>query len=200
MTVPYIALYPTDFLADVGHLGNTELGIYWRLLLVYYRDGRPLPADLDRLRRVAMAFSPEECSALERVLAEFFLLGSDEEGRRVWRHKRADQEIAKAIAASKRAGDKWRKIPRHIRTAVEAERHATKLNASPPWLTQEHRDQIAALYLEARTKGIQTGAPHNVDHIIPLRGESVTGLHVPWNLRVIPAHENRRKSNLYEAW
>jgi len=57
---PYVALYPTDFLADVGHLGNTELGIYTRLLLVYYRDARPLPYDTDKLRRIAMTFSPEE--------------------------------------------------------------------------------------------------------------------------------------------
>ena len=99
MSIPYIALYPGDFLADTGHLGNTELGIYWRLLLVYYRDGRPLPADMDRLRRLAMTFSPEECRVLESVVAEFFVLTTNPDGSRCWRHKRADQELSRATNA-----------------------------------------------------------------------------------------------------
>lgn len=99
MSIPYIALYPGDFLADTGHLGNTELGIYWRLLLVYYRDARPLPVDMDRLRRLAMTFSPEECRALESVLPEFFILTSNPDGSRCWRHKRADIELSRATSA-----------------------------------------------------------------------------------------------------
>lgn len=104
MPSPYFALYPTDFLADVGHLGNTELGIYWRLLLVYYRDGRPLPFDTDRLRRLAMAFSPEEYRALDAVVSEFFVLSTEPDGTRAWRHKRADRELA--AASDRHAGAK----------------------------------------------------------------------------------------------
>lgn len=95
----YVALYPTDFLADVGHLGNTELGVYTRLLLVYYRDQRPLPFDTDRLRRLAMAFSPEEARALEAVMSEFFVLSTEPDGTLCWRHKRADRELAAAQSA-----------------------------------------------------------------------------------------------------
>ncbi|HMM52969.1 MAG TPA: YdaU family protein [Burkholderiaceae bacterium] len=105
-SVPFVALYASDFLADVGHLGNTELGIYWRLLLVYYRDRRPLPFDTDRLRRLAMAFSPEEQRAVDVVVAEFFCLSLEPDGTRCWRHKRADAEIKRADErlAAKRAG------------------------------------------------------------------------------------------------
>jgi uncharacterized protein YdaU (DUF1376 family) len=104
LATPYFAMYPTDFLADVGHLGNTELGIYWRLLLVYYRDGRPLPVDNDRLRRLAMAFSPEEFRCVEAVVSEFFVLSAEPDGTRVWRHRRADKEIEQA--ASRHEGAK----------------------------------------------------------------------------------------------
>jgi uncharacterized protein YdaU (DUF1376 family) len=101
----YVALYPSDFLADIGHLGNTELGIYTRLLLVYYRDQRPLPVDQDRLRRLAMTFSPEECRALEAVVSEFFVLTAEPDGTRVWRHRRADKEIVAAQAARQKRVD-----------------------------------------------------------------------------------------------
>ena len=45
----------------------------------------------------------------------------------------------------------------------------------------------------------RTGVPHQVDHIYPLISKQVCGLHVPWNLRVITAEENRRKHNALPA-
>jgi len=96
--LPWVPLYVNDFLSDVGHLGNTELGVYTRLLLVYYRDARPLPVDTDRLRRLAMTYSPEECRALDAVVSEFFKFSAEPDGRRVWRHTRADKIIAEATA------------------------------------------------------------------------------------------------------
>lgn len=77
-------------------------------------------------------------------------------------------------------------------------RRAAKLNAIPPWLSSEHRSEIQQKYADARKMEAETGVKHHVDHIIPLRSKKVCGLHVPWNLRVIPAKENARKGNKFE--
>mgnify|MGYP006921349758 CR=1 FL=1 len=75
-------------------------------------------------------------------------------------------------------------------------RWALRVLATPPWAD---RDAIARLYHEAKAVSRRTGVRHHVDHVIPLQGATVTGLHVETNLRVIPARENHRKSNRFDG-
>jgi hypothetical protein len=67
--------------------------------------------------------------------------------------------------------------------------------ATPKWLTAAQRMEIRLKYRLAIELSRATGVRHAVDHIIPLQGEEVCGLHVPWNLQVIPQAENLKKSN-----
>lgn len=83
-------------------------------------------------------------------------------------------------------------------SASNAKRRASKSKATPKWLTREQLKQMEALYLRAQIWTDVTGVPYQVDHIIPLHGTLVCGLHVPWNLRVITAEDNVRKSNRVE--
>lgn len=76
-----------------------------------------------------------------------------------------------------------------------AKRRAMKLKATPIWLTEEQHKQIEEFYKKAQDMKLLTGEEHHVDHIIPLQGKTVCGLHVPWNLQVITAKENRSKRN-----
>ena len=76
-----------------------------------------------------------------------------------------------------------------------AKRHAQKLQATPPWLTAEQQAEIKAIYAECRRLQEETGIAHNVDHIHPLQGATVCGLHVPWNLQVLTESENCAKHN-----
>lgn len=64
--------------------------------------------------------------------------------------------------------------------------------ATPTWA---ETDKIVALYQRRREIQEQTGIPHHVDHIVPLRGKLVCGLHCLANLRIIPAEENQVKGN-----
>jgi hypothetical protein len=79
--------------------------------------------------------------------------------------------------------------------ATAAKRRASKLGATPVWLTTIELQQIEELYEIALAFKLYTGEKYHVDHIIPLQGKNVCGLHVPWNLQVIPAKENISKSN-----
>jgi hypothetical protein len=78
-----------------------------------------------------------------------------------------------------------------------ARRYASKKNGTPLWLTTEDRARIVAVYEDAVARSATEGTKYHVDHIIPLRGRAVCGLHVPWNLQVLPARENMRKRNHY---
>ena len=69
--------------------------------------------------------------------------------------------------------------------------------ATPEWLTQEHWEAMNGIYEKARRLSQKTGIRHEVDHICPINGERVSGLHVPWNLQILTQAENVAKSNRY---
>lgn len=78
-------------------------------------------------------------------------------------------------------------------------RHTAKLKRTPPWLTEEQLKLILVEYELAAWCSSVMGEKYNVDHIVPLQGKTVSGLHVPWNLRVIPAKDNFKKGNRFDG-
>ena len=74
-------------------------------------------------------------------------------------------------------------------------RRALELKATPSWLTNEQKSQLDSIYWLARLQQELTDEQYHVDHIVPLRGKTVCGLHVPWNLQVMSAKENMTKGN-----
>jgi hypothetical protein len=91
-------------------------------------------------------------------------------------------------------GDNKDRVLKH-----NADRRACLLKAKPSWLTGEQEAHIARTYKLRGLISEITGEQYHVDHIVPLKGDLICGLHVPWNLQVIPARENLTKGKSFAA-
>jgi hypothetical protein len=90
----------------------------------------------------------------------------------------------------------WAKKNPSKASANASKRRAKLLNATPVWA------DFAAIQIKydlADWCSKATGIKYHVDHIVPLQGKTVCGLHVPNNLQVIPAKDNQVKHNKFTA-
>ena len=110
-----------------------------------------------------------------------------------------EQVIARAnarpVEERSRHREKYKKQNPDLYKALNSVRKRRHKNATPPWITEDQKESIKRLYLHAMHLTKITGERYVVDHIIPLINPTICGLHVPWNLRVIPQQENLLKSN-----
>ena len=98
----------------------------------------------------------------------------------------------------KKASDqKWKKENKARDHSNKAKYRAARRQACPPWVDDVHMERIHAIYKLRRDISEQTGVVHEVDHIVPLQGKTVCGLHVWWNLRVISRQENNRRPRVW---
>lgn len=100
--------------------------------------------------------------------------------------EKARKKEAKRLAAVMRARSWRKKNPGH-RNALKAAYKAARGHRTPRWADL---GAIASFY-KACPRG------HHVDHVIPLRGAAVSGLHVESNLQYLPAIENMRKNRSF---
>lgn len=86
----------------------------------------------------------------------------------------------------------WSKNNRALRRASYTKHKTAKLRAMPVWADEM---VIKGIYRRAVALEKATGVRMHVDHIVPLQHPLVCGLHVPWNLQVIPGAINESKRN-----
>jgi hypothetical protein len=88
--------------------------------------------------------------------------------------------------------DKLNPEQARARTSLRRKRNQ---QSTPVWLSKKQKKEIKDFYLRAIELTKSTGVQHHVDHILPLAGKTLCGLHVPWNLQILTASENSKKSN-----
>jgi hypothetical protein len=81
----------------------------------------------------------------------------------------------------------------------KAKERAYKLQRTPKWLTEEDFKKIKEIYSLANKLSKETNILYHVDHIIPLQGKNISGLHCPENLQILQASLNIKKHNKFEV-
>src|SRR3954467_6468616 len=162
--------------------------------LKWYFTGKPCPRGFVHVRRVTDGnCACRACSHFRWLAAKLYRDDWLERNREPMRAYKRKYELKTADHQKVRKRQYKRDNPDKVYADCRW-RQATKLRATPAWVD---RAAIAAVYVEAKRLERETGLRYHVDHIIPLRGKGVCGLHVPWNLRPIPARENYLKSSRY---
>jgi hypothetical protein len=73
-----------------------------------------------------------------------------------------------------------------------------KVERMPLWLNAGEKFEMECVYSYCSALRI-AGLDYHVDHVVPLRGETVSGFHVPWNLQVLPGRDNMSKGNTFNG-
>jgi hypothetical protein len=73
-----------------------------------------------------------------------------------------------------------------------------KATRMPKWLNAGELFEMESVYTYCSALR-KIGLDYHVDHVVPLRGKSISGLHVPWNLQVLPGRENMSKGNTFNG-
>ena len=155
----YFELHVGDYDAATAHLTMLEDAAYGRMLRIYYRTEKPLPADIKQVCRLVRAQSKPERDAVQAVLAEFFVLQEDG-----WHQARADEELARFRDAEperelRRANEETR-LKRHREERAALFKLLNDNGQHAPWNTKiEELRRLAEPFKAPTATGTETVTP-----------------------------------------
>jgi hypothetical protein len=103
----------------------------------------------------------------------------------------ADWYVRNQTRAAKNSAN-WASNNLHKKRSYTAKRRAAILKATPVWVDL---NAIQEIYKQADLLSKEYNDKYEVDHIVPLQGKNVSGLHVQWNLQIMHRSDNRSKGN-----
>lgn len=148
----------------------------------------------ERLREQQKEYYEKNKERISARNKEYYRNNREKVCQRVKEYREANPELIK------KRKKKWRRDSRDWVLANNASRRALHKKATPKWLSNLHKDQIREIYKKSIFYKDLLNKDFHVDHIIPLKGENVCGLHVPWNLRVVTKEFNLKKGTSFQKF
>lgn len=166
----------------------------------YYFTGKPC-----KRRHLSVRYTASGCCyachrlsvAVQSAKWQKANAGRAKEIQKQWRDGKRERyrELQRAYyARNKQARNKanavWRRRNLEVVRAQKRRRYIGERRALAPWA---NKDAILAIYRRAAALRRLTGIDYQVDHVVPLFGKNVSGLHVETNLQIMTGDANRRK-------
>lgn len=118
--------------------------------------------------------------------------------RKEQREALINQKRVKKSCSNKKCGECRECHSNYKYNLLATKRRKIKELATPKSLTENQLIEIENFYIKAKELTKSTGISHVVDHILPLQGNNITGLHVPWNLQILTRRMNAIKSKKFD--
>lgn len=147
----------------------------------------------DKQRKFGLSLYCKDCQSKRRnkdYSAAYYQKNKEVQRERLLKWQRNNRDKTRAYCKKYYDDNKESEVFRAIN-----KRQARRGSKIP--LTAEQEQKIKDFYWLAKDLAAVSGETYHVDHIVPLQGKNVCGLHVPWNLQVIPADINLSKGNRY---
>lgn len=114
-----------------------------------------------------------------------------------WAKSNSERRLEIVRNSRNKPDNKWRSYKNEYKksSGEVAKRRASKDQRTPAWLSDDDYWMMKEIYALSALRTKLTGIKWNVDHIIPLRGKMVSGLHVPQNMQVITKQANLLKGS-----
>jgi len=147
---------------------------------VYYSNNREVISYKDK------QYYKENTEVIKKRAKDFYYNNLEKCKDTRKKYYRANKEKAREYKRD------WLKDNQHLKNAANARRRASKLQATPSWADLE---KIKIVYEKAIWLSTITGLENHVDHVLPLNGKNVSGLHTWNNLQILEKSLNCIKSN-----